>query len=125
MMYGGVQRDRRASEGNAILVNKYWKNWIHSYTWHSERLVSLSFKIDRGYLSIIAVHGPEEGRKELAEKFYNYLQRAGDRCNKNDYITIAEDFSARVSDQSIPSIIEINGEKTINQYGKIFITQLQ
>jgi hypothetical protein len=71
-------RERTASAGIAILVNKYWENRVHSYTWHSERFVCVRFKIDRGYLSIIAVHGPEEGRKELTEEFYNYLQRAVD-----------------------------------------------
>jgi hypothetical protein len=43
---GGVQRERRASAGIVIFVNKYWKNQIHSYTWHSERLLSVRFKID-------------------------------------------------------------------------------
>jgi hypothetical protein len=68
---------RRASAGNVILVNKYWTNWIHSYTWHNERLLSVRFKIDTGYLSIIAVYGPE-GWKELTEEFYNYMQQAVD-----------------------------------------------
>jgi hypothetical protein len=26
IMYGGIERDRTATAGNAKLVNKYWKN---------------------------------------------------------------------------------------------------
>jgi hypothetical protein len=42
--------------GMAILANKYLKNRIHSYTWHNERFLTIRFKIDKGYLSTIAVY---------------------------------------------------------------------
>jgi hypothetical protein len=75
------------------------------YAWSDERLVSVRFKIDEGYLSIIAVYEPEVEWREFTEEFYNHLQRVVDECNKNDYIVTAGDFNARVDYQPMLSLI--------------------
>jgi hypothetical protein len=69
MIYGGVQRDMRASAGNVILVNKYWENRIHSYTWHNERLLSVRFKTDRGTSVLLQFMDLKKYGKSLQKNF--------------------------------------------------------
>lgn len=119
MIYGGVPMEQRASAGVAVLVNSIWKKKIHSYTWYSERIIVLKFKIDRGYLSIIGVYAPEDGRKTESEKFYQQLQYVIGKCNKNVYIALVGDLNARRGNVPITNIVGFNGEPIINQNGEI------
>jgi hypothetical protein len=41
MFYSEVDIKKRASAGVALLVNKSWKNKIHSYTYIDERIVTV------------------------------------------------------------------------------------
>jgi len=40
------------------------------------------FKINKGYITILDLHVPEEGRNEEADKFYQQLQGIKDKIKK-------------------------------------------
>lgn len=117
MIYSGVPQGKRASAGVAILINKFWKNKIHSYTFINERILTIRIKIKRGYLTVIGVYAPEEGRHEDSEEFYEELQKLLDKINKNDYYIIAGDLNARIGKIPITNIVGTEGEEVINNNG--------
>jgi hypothetical protein len=43
-------------------------------------------KINQGYVTILSLYVPEEGRNEEADKFYQQLQEIIDKIDKNNYI---------------------------------------
>ena len=116
MIYSGVTQNARA--GVAILMNMKWKDKIHSYEWLNERITTVRFKIDRGYLTLICVYAPDDGRLEESREFYKTLQKAYDMCNKNDYIIIGGDLNARIGNQKMRNNIGKYGEETVNRNGE-------
>lgn len=101
IIYHGVPQEKRAAAGIAILTNKIWTKKIHSYEFINERIIKARFRIQRGYMTIIGVYSPEEGRVEETEQFYDNLQKVIDKTNANDYIVIAGDLNARVGNKPI------------------------
>ena len=85
----------------------------------NERTLQLRYKLQRGYLTLIAVYAPEEGKLEQTEEFYETLQDHVDKINKSDYIIVAGDYNARVGNIPIDGILGTNGEITINNNGHI------
>jgi len=73
--------------------------------------------LQRGYLTLLAVYAPEEGKTEQTEEFYEPLQDQIDKINKNDYIIVARDYNARVGNILIDRILGTNGEITTNNNG--------
>jgi hypothetical protein len=71
----------------------------------------------KGYLTLLAVYAPEEGKTEQTEEFYETLQDLIDKINKNDYITIDGDYNARVGKFPIEGIMVTHGEITTNNNG--------
>ena len=71
----------------------------------------------RGYLTLLAVYAPEEGKTEQTEEFYETLQDQIDKISKNDYIVVAGDYKARVGNLPIDGISDTNGEITTNSNG--------
>lgn len=108
-----------ASAGVAIIMNSKWKRRVQSYNWQNERIITCRFKIERGYLTVVGVYSPDEGRKEETDIFYNELQAVLDGINKNDYIVIGGDLNARIGNTPVKDIIGINREPTLNQNGKM------
>jgi uncharacterized membrane protein len=56
---------------------------IRSSDHQTTRLVR--FKINKGYVTILRLHVPEDGRNEEADRFYQQLQEITDKINKNNY----------------------------------------
>jgi exonuclease III len=83
----------------------------------NERILQLRYKLQRGYLTLLAVYAPEEGKTEQMEEFYKILQGQIDKINKNDYIIISGDYNARVGKTHIDEILGTNGEIIINSNG--------
>ena len=83
----------------------------------NERILQLRYKLQREYLTLIAVYAPEEGKLEQTEEFYETLQDQVDKINRNDYIIVAGDYKARVGKIHIDGILGTNGEITINNNG--------
>jgi len=54
----------RAAAGVAIMIKTTLKMRIHSYMFINERILQLRYKLQRGYLTLIAVYAPEEGKLE-------------------------------------------------------------
>ena len=118
MIYSGVEQNERARAGVAVLVNEQWKDKISSYDWLNERIMTCRFKIERGYMTVICLYSPEEGRREEVNWFYKDLQEIYDKCNKNDYIIIGGDLNARIGNRKMRNLIGIYGEQTLNHNGE-------
>jgi hypothetical protein len=56
---------------------------LQSLEWQDYRA---RFIINKGYVTILGLYVPEEGRNEDADKFYQQLQEITDKINKNNYI---------------------------------------
>jgi hypothetical protein len=75
LLYSGVPTNKRAAAGVAIMIEVNFKNRIHSYMFVSERIIQLRYKLQRVYLTLLAVYAPQEGKtEEKTEKFYEILQ---------------------------------------------------
>ena len=73
--------------------------------------------MQRGYLTLLAVYAPEDGRTEETEEFYETLQVQIDKISKNHYIVVAGVHNARVGNIPIDGIVVTNGEITTNSNG--------
>jgi len=89
LLYSGVPTNRRAAAGIEIMIKAKFKKRIHSYMFVNERILQLRYKLQRGYLTLLAVYAPEEGKTEQTEEFYKTLQDQIDKVNKNDCIIVA------------------------------------
>jgi hypothetical protein len=101
--------NKRAAAGIAIMIKAKYRKRIHSYTFVNERILQLRYKLQRGYLTLLAVYAPKEGKTEQTEEFYKTLQDQIDKINKNDYIIVAGDYNARVGKIPIDGILGTNG----------------
>ena len=79
----------------------------------NERILQLRYKLQRGYLTLIAVYAPEKGKLEQTEEFYETLQDQVDKINKNDYIIFAGDYNARVGKIPIDRILKVQMERLL------------
>jgi len=95
-LYSGVPTNKRAAAGIAIMIKAKFKKRIHSYMFVNERILQLRYKLQRGYVTSLAVYAPEEGKTEQTEEFFETLQDQIDKISKNDYIVVAGDYNARV-----------------------------
>jgi len=84
----------------------------------NERILQLRYKLQRGYLTLLAVYAPEEGKTEQTEDIYETLQNQIDKINKNNYIIVAGDYNARVENIPIYGIMGTNSEITANNNGQ-------
>jgi len=83
----------------------------------NERILQLRYKLQRGYLILLAGYAPEERKTEQTEEFYETLQDQIDKISKNDYIVVAGDYNARVGNIPVDGILGTNGEITANSNG--------
>jgi hypothetical protein len=83
----------------------------------NERTLQLRYKLQRGYLTILDVYAPEEGKTEETQEFYETFQDQKDQINKNDYIIVAGYYNAKVGNVPIDGILGTNGEIAINNNG--------
>jgi len=61
----------------------------------NERILQLRYKLQRGYLTLLALYTPEEGKTEQTEEFYETLHDQIDKTSKNDYIVVAGVYNVR------------------------------
>ena len=83
----------------------------------NERILQLRYKLQRGYLTLLAVYASEEGKTEQTEEFYETLQDQIDKKGKIDYLVVAGDYNARVGNIPIDGILGTNGEITTKSNG--------
>ena len=89
LLYSGVPTNKRAAAGIAIMIKAKYRKRIHSYMFVNERILQLRYKLQRGYLTLLAVYAPEEGKTEQMAEFYRTLQDQINKINKNDYVIVA------------------------------------
>jgi len=99
------------------MIKDKFKKRIHSYVFVNERILQLRYKLQRGYLTLLDVYAPEEGKTEQTEEFYEALQDQIDKIRKNDYIVVAGDYNGRVGNIPIDGILGTNGEITTKSNG--------
>jgi len=109
--------NKRAATGIAIMIKAKFKKRIHSYMFVNERILQLRYKLQRGYLTLLAVYAPKVRKTEQTEEFYETLQDQVDKISKNDYIVVAGDYNARVGNIPIDKILGTNGEITTKSNG--------
>ena len=63
LLYSGVPTNRRAAAGVAIMITAKFKKRIHSYVFVNERILQLRCKLQRGYLTLLAVYAPKRGKQ--------------------------------------------------------------
>ncbi|NSM56166.1 RNA-directed DNA polymerase [Wolbachia endosymbiont of Atemnus politus] len=118
-IYSGVKKEERAKSGVMIFVHKQLRKNIIHYNYWSDRIIEIRLKINRGYLTIIGVYAPEEGRIEDSDEFYKQLQRIKDKINPNDHLLIMGDLNARIGNTPHRPNIGNVGEPTCNRNGNI------
>jgi len=55
LLYSGVPTNERAAAGIAIMIKAKFKKRIHSSLFVNERILQLSYKMQRGYLKLLVV----------------------------------------------------------------------
>jgi hypothetical protein len=58
-LYSGVPTNKRAAARIAIKIKAKYRKRIHSYMFVNERILQLRYKLQRGYLTLLAVYAPE------------------------------------------------------------------
>ena len=64
LLYSGVPANRRTAAGIAVMIKAKFKKRIHSYMFVIERILQLRYKLQRRYLTLLAVYAAEEGKTE-------------------------------------------------------------
>jgi exonuclease III len=118
LLYSGVNRNKRAAAGIGIIVQQKWNNKTDSYSFVNERILTLRYTTTRGYMTILGVYAPEEGKTDETTKFYWDLQSEIDKTNKNDFLIVAGDLNAKIGNTPITGIVGNNGEPIINNNGR-------
>ena len=119
VIYSGVKQNIRAQSGVMMWIHKSISKTVEYYKFWNDRIIEVRLKINRGYMTVLAIYAPEEGRREESEEFYQKLQEIVDKINKNDYVLLMGDFNARIGKQRVDKVIGTNGESTVNVNGKM------
>ena len=59
-----IPTNKRASAGIAVMIKAKFKKRIHSYMFVNERILQLRYKLQRGYLTLLAVYAPKKGKQK-------------------------------------------------------------
>jgi hypothetical protein len=111
-------KNRRAASGVGIILNKSLRKRIITKTWTSDRIITLKLKTGRNNCLIMRVYAPVEGNKQETEDLYKQLQDCINTAGKNDYVVVARDLNATISNLTVPKLIGRNGEITLSGNGK-------
>jgi exonuclease III len=111
----GINAKTHAQAGVMIWIHNSLRNKILQYTYWNERILEVRLKLSRGNLTILGLHAPEGGHEEDNDELHKQLQDIYNKLNKNDYIILAGDLNARVSNKSINKNISTFGEQTVNK----------
>ena len=110
LLYIGVPKNKRAASVIAIMIKAKFKKRILCYVFVKERILKLRYKLQRGYLTLLAVYAPEEEKTVQTEEFYETLQDQIDKISKDDYTAVAGVYNARVGNIPTDGILCTNDE---------------
>jgi len=63
LLHSGVPTNKRAVAGIAVMIKAKFKKRIHSYVFVNERILQLRYKLQKGYLTLLAVYAPKKGKQ--------------------------------------------------------------
>jgi hypothetical protein len=69
-----VKQSVLALSGVTIWIPKSISKVVDHYKYWSDRINEMRCKINRGYLSLLGMYAPAEGRHGLSDEFYEQLQ---------------------------------------------------
>ena len=72
LLYSGVPTNKSAPVGIAAMIKATLLKIINSYMFENERIFQLKYKLQRGYLTLLAVCA-WRGKTEQTEEFYETL----------------------------------------------------
>ncbi|XKL60326.1 hypothetical protein PGB90_001342 [Kerria lacca] len=75
-IYSEVPKSQRAAGGVMMCIHQKYKDIIDKYNIYHERIMLAKLKFQNGFITIIEIYSPEEGRNKMSEDFYAYLQKA-------------------------------------------------
>jgi len=87
------------------MIKAKFNKRIHSYEFVNERILQLRCKLQRGYLTVLAVYDLQEGKTKQTQGIYEILQDQIGKISKNDYIFDAGDYNGRVRNYPIAGIL--------------------
>jgi hypothetical protein len=121
VIYSGVNRNIRAQSEVMIWVHKTISNKIDYYKFWTDRIIEVTLSINRGYVTVIGLYAPEEGREELSNTLYDELQNVINKINENDYTLLIGDINKHIRNKKNMNIVGTIGEEKINNNGKKLI----
>ena len=72
----------------------------------NDTVIETRLKTQREHLTVLAVYGRRtEGREGLNGELYGTLQKVLDKVNRNGYIMLIGDMSARVGNNRVANIV--------------------
>jgi hypothetical protein len=63
LFYNGLPQSKKAASGVTVLLKQSWRNRVRSYNFVSDHIINIILKTPKGYLTMVGVYTPEEGRK--------------------------------------------------------------
>jgi exonuclease III len=115
--YNGVGKNERAEAGVMLMIHKSLQSTIDSYTFWNERIIKVRLKTPRGYLTILGIYAPVDGKEEENDQFYKLLQKIIDKVNKSDMVAIMGNFNARIGNNKSKGNTATFGRRTFNNNG--------
>jgi exonuclease III len=112
-----VGKMERAQAVVMLMIHKTLQSTVDSYIFWNERIIEVRLKICRGYLTIICIYAPVEGKEEENDQFYKLLQKIIDKVNESDMVILMGDFNARIVNNKSTGNIGTFGEKRCNNNG--------
>lgn len=122
LIYSGVERDRRAKEGVALMIHKKLTQNIRECKYVSSRIVATKLRSQGQNVNIIGVYSPENCKPEAERtSFYETLQETIDTIPRNETVILMGDFNARVGNTIIPGVKQRFNEDVTNENGELLI----
>ncbi|XP_044766150.1 craniofacial development protein 2-like [Coccinella septempunctata] len=122
LIYSGVERDRRAKEGVALMIHKKLTQNIRECKYVSSRIVATKLRSQGKKVNIIGVYSPENCKPEAERtSFYETLQETIDTIPRNETVILMGDFNARVGNTMIPGVKQRFNEDVTNENGELLI----
>ncbi|XP_044745199.1 craniofacial development protein 2-like [Coccinella septempunctata] len=121
-LWSGVDKSRRAAAGVSILINKRHKNYIKTYEYRSERIMTLTLSIYGYDTTVIAVYAPtDDSTQQLKDDFYADLSGILDAIPHHREVILTGDLNARVGSRFDHDVVGQFCEICVNNSGEMLV----
>lgn len=122
LIWSGVNKEKRAQAGVAILLRKSLVQGIKDIRYVNERILHISMQIRGQKLEIIAAYAPTNDCHDgIKEKFFTDLSDVIDKINQGHQIVIMGDMNGRVGSRENDEVVGNFGEEEVNNNGERLI----